>query len=215
MDNEISTMQQDSTESEGNSNAIRQNKEILAEVKGIDIFSMASLFIMSGIFIGLTILTVAGMFIHTEVPTEVSFMFVVFMIGSYMFSSTLINILTAKMWITNEGLYIKKRRWFRMKTFFFRYGDFAIKIRHASNGYKFKYDTLSVDIFLLNPKDFAVSLEAIEKDFSYISFHYMPTKNFEHFAEVFTKVFADQTVKALESKGILANEYDIEKLVKF
>ena len=82
MDNEISTMQQDSTESESNSNAIRQNKEILAEVKGIDIFSMASLFIMSGIFIGLTILTVAGMFIHTEVPTEVSFMFVVFMIGS-------------------------------------------------------------------------------------------------------------------------------------
>ena len=74
---------------------------------------------------------------------------------------------------------------------------------------------LSVDIFLLNPKDFAVSLEAIEKDFSYISFHYMPTKNFEHFTEVFTKVFTDQTVKALESKGILANEYDIEKLVKF
>ena len=143
MDNEISTMQQDSTESEGNSNAIRQNKEILAEVKGIDIFSIVYFFIMCGFGIGITIVIIAGMFLDSEVPTGVPFLLALFMIGSYVFTSAFINLLTAKMWITNEGLFIKKRRWFRMKTFFFRYGDFAIKIRHASNGYKFKYDTLS------------------------------------------------------------------------
>ena len=212
MDNEISTMQQDSTESEGNSNAIRQNKEILAEVKGIDIFSIVYFFIMCGFGIGITIVIIAGMFLDSEVSTGVPFLLAFFMIGSYIYTSVFINLLTAKMWITNEGLFIKKRRWFRMKTFFFRYGDFAIKIRPTSGQ---AYCSSIVDIFLLNLKDFAVSLEAIEKDFSYISFDNMPTKNFEHFAEVFTKVFTDQTVKALESKGILVNEYDIEKLVKF
>ena len=109
MDNEISTMQQDSTESKGNSNAIRQNKEILAEVKGIDIFSIVYLFMMSGICIVITIVIIAGMFLDSEVSTGVPFLLALFMIGSYMFSSTLINILTAKMWITNEGLFIKKR----------------------------------------------------------------------------------------------------------
>ena len=212
MDNEISTMQQDSTESKGNSNAIRQNKEILAEVKGIDMYSIVYFFIMCGFGIGITIVIIAGMFLDSEVPTGVPFFLAFFMIGSYVFTSVFINLLTAKMWITNEGLFIKKRRWFRMKTFFFRYGDFAIKIRPTPGRV---YYSFLVDIFLLNLKDFAVSLEAIEKDCSYISFDNMPTKNFEHFTEVFTKVFADQTVKALESKGILANEYDIEKLVKF